>query len=82
MIFDKVFKVIDVWATYIVKMTLAIDLFDLIFKVIWNCNLTQLLIASQYALCLPFYTIGCNFFGVMFFVFKPKNVGLIMLSTN
>ncbi len=31
MILDRVFKVIDAWATYIVKMTLAIDLFDLIF---------------------------------------------------
>ncbi len=32
MILDRVFKVIDVSATYIVKMTLTIDLFDFICK--------------------------------------------------
>jgi len=73
---DWVFEVGDALATYVVKMTLATNLFNLVFeiKIAWNGNsIQELLVRDQFALHPHVYTIGCKFCVVMPFCVQTYN---------
>jgi hypothetical protein len=82
---DWVFKVGDVWATYDVKMTLATNLFNLVFEIKLHGMATQFknfLFEANFLYVLISIQLVANFVLPCHFVSKLTIVGFIMLPTN